>query len=53
MKKSEIYKNAIEAVIGSYEGSEKDFETLSTLFSQYFSEKFMEEKIDKNESEEN
>jgi hypothetical protein len=44
MKKSEIYKNAIEAVIGSYEGSEKDFETLSTLFSQYFSEKFMEEK---------
>lgn len=45
MKKSEIYKNAIEAVIGSYEGSERDFKTILELVNVYNLELYRENEM--------
>lgn len=56
MKKSEIYRNAIEAIIAKYSTvlqdgiclENSDFETLAELFQEYGMEKRSEERSDEN-----
>ncbi len=53
-KKSELYMTALNAVIGSYTGSEVDRETVVFLSEKYDWEKYLEQKEEtENEVSEN
>jgi hypothetical protein len=43
--KAEIYKNAVEVVVGSYEGSERDFKTILELVNVYNLELYRENEM--------
>ena len=48
IKKSELYKNAIEAVIKDYGNDDNDFETLIMLCDRYDLEKTSEDRKEEN-----
>lgn len=50
-KKSELYMTALNAVIGSYTGSEVDFETIVYLSVEYDDEKHREQKEEAEKAE--
>ena len=53
-KKSELYRTALNAVIGSYTCSEADLETVVLLSEKYDWEKYLEQKEEtENEVSEN
>ena len=50
-KKSELYMTALNAVIGSYTGSEADRETVVLLSEKYDWEKYLEQKEEAEKAE--